>query len=352
MKTHPRSPWLSESRVDGLIALEPCLMLVAGALAMWVLYTVALRKVNAERHKSLRHELANLTLHTGMFGGLALAYFSLDLDWFVQFAFGGLRPWLGLLVLVQGATTFVKTLKILFTQLLFLGHMREGVPALLINTFTAVVALLTGGWLAARLFDLHFAPLLATSAVASVILGLAMQDSLGNLFAGIAMQIDKPYEIGDWVEVVGLTGKWSGQVHEVTWRATVLVGLFDESIVIPNRVVGQGQVYNFTQRGTPILRSQSFHVPVSHDLEAVRKVAQGALRGIDGIAQEPAPVVLFGEIGEGWVLARCNYWVADYGAQWRVGDAVITSVIGALKANELHLAVQQIQVSAPPAEAE
>lgn len=351
MKTNPRVPWLSETRVDGLIALEPCLMLVASALAMWVLYTVALRRVSLERHKSLRHELANLTLHTAVFGSLTLAYFSLDLDWFVQFAFGGLRPWLGLLVLVQGATTFVKTLKILFTQLLFLGHMREGVPALLINTFTAVVALLTAGWLAARLFDLHFAPLLATSAVASVVLGLAMQDSLGNLFAGIAMQIDKPYEIGDWVEVVGLTGKWTGQVHEVTWRATVIIGLCDELIVIPNRVVGAGQVYNFSQRGAPILRSQSFHVPVTHDLDKVREVAQAALRGIDGIAPEPAPAVLFAEIGEGWVLTRCNYWVADYGAQWRVGDAVIISVIAALKANDLHLAVQQVQVSAATSEA-
>ncbi len=351
MKANPRGPWLSESRVDSLIALEPCLVLVAGGLAMWVLYSLALRRVSIERHRSLRHELANLSLHTGVFGGVALTYFTLDLEWFMQFAFGGLRAWLGLLVLVQGATTFVKTLKILFTQLLFLGHMREGVPALLINTFTAVVALLTGGWLAARLFDLHFAPLLATSAVASVVLGLAMQDSLGNLFAGIAMQIDKPYEIGDWVEVVGITGKWSGQVHEVTWRATVLIGLCDELIVIPNRVVGQGQVYNFTQRGTPILRSQTFHVPVQYDLEAVRAVAQAALRDVDGIAADPAPAVLFGEIGEGWVLARCNYWLADYGAQWRVGDAVITHVIAALKANDLHLAVQQVQVSSAPDEA-
>ena len=59
----------------------------------------------------------------------------------------------------QGGVTIVKTLKNLVTQLLFLGHMRQEVPALFINTFTVVAALGVGAWLIARVFDLNIAPL-------------------------------------------------------------------------------------------------------------------------------------------------------------------------------------------------
>lgn len=345
MKSPARLPWLSETRIDAVVQIEPSLIIIAAALSMWLLYTVLLRNVTKERHRSLRHELANLTLHAGIFGAMAVGFFSLELHVFEYPVVVRLRPWLGLFVLLQGAVTFVKTLKVLTTQLLFLGHMREGVPALLINTFTVVASLFTGGWVLAQVFDFNVAPLLATSAVASVVLGLAVQDPLGNLFAGIAMQIDKPYEIGDWVEVAGITGKWSGKVHEVTWRATVLIGLMDELVVIPNRVVGQSQVFNFTQRRLPILRGVTFQVPEGHDLETVREITRKAMRGIDEIVASPAPTVLFGEIGPGWVLARCNYWIDDYASQWRVGDAVIVAVVAALKANNLHLAVQQVHLT-------
>jgi len=337
VKSTARAPWLDPTRIDALVQVEPALLLVGGALAMWALYFAALRRVSRDRHLSLRRELANLSLHAGVFGALALAYFTLEIDWFERMAIARLRPWLGLAVLVQGAVLFVKTLKSLFTQLLFVGHLREGVPALLINAFTGLAAIGTGAWLAAHVFQVRLTPLLATSAIASVVVGLAVQDSLGNLFAGIAMQFDKPYEIGDWVEIVGLAGKWTGRVEEISWRATVLVGLCDESVSIPNRAVGQAQVYNFSQRGVPIARHLELKLPLTADTMTAKGAIARALGGVEGIAMPPEPLAQCSAIGEGGVTVRCTYWVRDYGAQWVVADRAVEAVIAALAAEGIAL---------------
>src|SRR5262249_25507055 len=149
-----------------------------------------------------------------------------------------------------------KTCRILLFEYLFLSHMRAGVPLLLVNLFTLLLTLVMGGWLCTAIFDVKLGPLLATSAIFSVVLGLALQDTLGKRFAGVAMQFDKPYEIGDWIEIMLNGQKWVGQVQEISWRATVMVGISDEHISVPNRLMGQTQISNFATTKRPIWRSQ------------------------------------------------------------------------------------------------
>lgn len=346
MKPSPRAPWLSEHRIDGMVQVEPALLLVGLALSMWLMYLVLLRNTSHERHRSLRSELANLTIHAGAFGALCLAFFSLDLEWFEHVALVRWRPWLGLLVLAQGAVTFVKSLKSLVTQALFLGHMREGVPALFINSFTVVASLVVGIWLSAAVFDFHVAPLLATSAIASVVLGLAVQDSLGNLFAGIAMQLDKPYEIGDWIEVVSIAGRWSGQVQEVTWRATVLIGPADELVSISNRAISQAQVLNYSQRGVPISRVLSLTLPLDVALGPAKLALRAALIGVPGVVDQPKPEILVAEITPAGITVRCQYWISEFSAQHHIADSVATRVLDGLREGGIRLP----PTSSPPAE--
>lgn len=331
MKTTVRPPWIPLQRIEPLVQPEPILLLGLALVVLWAIYLGAMRKVSAERHRMLRGALGNLSLHAAFFAGLAVVYFGFDLDAIEHSKLVRMQPWLGLVVLIQGCVVFTKAAKVLAMELLFLGHMREFVPALLINTLTALVALLAFSWLAANVFDLQIGPLLATSAAASVVLGLAMQDTLGNLFAGIAMQFDKPYEIGDWIEVTAGLYKWSGQVWEVTWRATVLTGPGGELISIPNRVVGQGQVVNFSQRSQPVARDFQLPVPLVCDLEAVRTQLQQALVATPGVVAEPAPQVLLAEVVEDDVKMRLVYWIEDLQHQAQIADAALTAALRVLR---------------------
>jgi small-conductance mechanosensitive channel len=349
MKTTSRAPWIPPERIDALVQPEPAVFLVGAVLLLWLAYALFLRNSSAERHRILRAVLTNLAVHSSVLAALAGMYFSFEADWLEHSTLARLQPYAGLAVLVQGGVVFTKAAKLMAMELLFLGHMRESVPALLINTFTGVVATAVGSWIAATVFNFQLAPLLATSAVVSLVVGLAVQDTLGNLFAGIAMQFDKPYEIGDWVEITQGGSKWLGQVYEVTWRATTLVGLADELVSLPNRVVGQGLVVNYSQRGEPVARVLVLRLPLTVDFDQVRATLLPAVASVEGVVQGPGPLLFFSDVGDAWINAKLIYWISDFGTQLRMADAVLTAAMISLREQKIEVAVPQLQVRSPAA---
>jgi small-conductance mechanosensitive channel len=144
-----------------------------------------------------------------------------------------LVPFVGIATVLWGAIVLIKSFRIFSFEYLFFMNMQTGVPLLLVNMLTLLMSVVLGSWIATSVFGFRLAPVLATSALFSIVVGLALQETLGNLFSGIALQIDKPYTLGDWIEVQTGTQKLVGHVHEVTWRATILTSLTEEWITIP-----------------------------------------------------------------------------------------------------------------------
>src|SRR6266545_1357177 len=89
--------------------------------------------------------------------------------------------------------------------------------------------------------------LLTTSAVSAVVIGFALQDTLGNAFAGLAIQSEKPFNIGHWVRV----GEFEGRVAEVTWRATKLRTKSGNFVVLPNNIVSKEAITNYSEPAAP-----------------------------------------------------------------------------------------------------
>ena len=88
--------------------------------------------------------------------------------------------------------------------------------------------------------------LLATSAVSAVVIGFALQDTLGNAFAGLAIQSEKPFRVGHWIRV----GEFEGRVAEVTWRATKLRTKSGNFVVLPEQPGVEGSDHQlFRTRG-------------------------------------------------------------------------------------------------------
>ena len=84
---------------------------------------------------------------------------------------------------------------------------------------------------------------LATTAVGAVVIGFALQDTLGNLFSGLAIQIEKPFRVGHWVTIAGT----DGLVSEVTWRATKLRTKAGNFVIVPNSVVAKETITNYSE---------------------------------------------------------------------------------------------------------
>jgi small-conductance mechanosensitive channel len=340
-----QQPWIPLTKIVELVQLEPALLIVGLCVGSWLVYQLLLRGLSAERHRNLKALFRNLVFH--LVCGIALFASYTLIERFGadgQLATARLLSYVGFVTVLSGATIFVKVCRILAFEYLFLGHMRVAVPLLLVNIFTLLLSVMLGGWIITEVFSIRLAPLLATSAIFSLVLGLALQDTLGHLFAGVALQFDKPYEIGDWVEIQNGGQKWVGQIEEISWRATVLIGFSDELITVPNRVMAQSQISNFTRNGKPIVRSQSFRIPFEADQTLARETLLQAARQCTLIRADLSPVVFAQETTDSWVNYKVIYFIDNYGSQFSVGNEIIQSSLKHLSQAGIKIAAPRLQL--------
>ncbi len=330
---------------------EPYFLLCSLLLLAWLFYKLFLKEVSDERHENLRGHFKNIFRHFLIFSTF-FAVFVLIAQSFPEGGLGRALPYLGIFTLCWGMMVFVKTCRLIILQYLFLGSMKAGVPVLIVNIFSLILSIVLALWSANQIFGFQVAPLLATSAAFSIILGLAIQDTLGNLFAGISLQLDKSFEIGDWLEVVSGVQKSVGQVKEISWRATMLIGLSDEKITIPNRSLANSQISNFSTGHQPIVRSQIFKLKYGVDIEHAKKVLLESIKGNNQILGYPEPLVLLSESNESWIAFKLVYFIENYGSQYMIADLVMNSAIKFLLANGIEISPARIEVvsSANPAQ--
>ena len=88
---------------------------------------------------------------------------------------------------------------------------------------------------------------LTTSAVGAVVAGLALQDTLGNLVSGLAIQVEKPFQLGHWISM----GEWEGEVVEITWRAVKVRTRQGNQVIIPNSELSKSALVNYSEPAAP-----------------------------------------------------------------------------------------------------
>ena len=164
--------------------------------------------------------------------------------------------------------------------------------------------------------------LLATSAVGAVVVGFALQDTLGNLFAGLAIQVEKPFRVGHWIQISGR----EGEVQEITWRATKLRTKDGEFLVVPNSVVSKEPVLNYSE--PTIANCLSIEVGASY-LTPPNEVKAAILEAVANAPLAmavPAPEVLVHGFGDSAVNYTAYFWVSNYGSEREARDEVRTNI--------------------------
>lgn len=335
--------FLQTQKLYQVVDFEAYLFLLFLGMSTYLFYKFLLKNVNEERHQNIQNHLKALTKYFAVFTLLFALY------WFVKeqsqdFGFYIVLPYLGFLSFLMGALCFVRTCHLLALQYLFLGSMRAGVPLLIVNIISLILSIIIVFWTVNNLFGVHLTPLLATSAAFSIILGLALQDTLGNLFAGISLQLDKTIEIGNWLEIMNGANKIVGQVKELSWRSTVLVGFADELITLPNKLVASCQISNFSPDSNPILRSQTFKFQHDVNIKLTIDLLELSASRISEVRAQPAPSAFVLEANENALVIKLIYFLDNYGRQYTVGDKIITTALELLKTNNIKLAKPILQV--------
>ena len=168
--------------------------------------------------------------------------------------------------------------------------------AIVVGMFTAVAILVLGE----KVF--------ATSAVGAVVVGFALQDTLGNAFAGLAIQIEKPFRPGQWIQV----GDHEGLVTEITWRATKLRTKADTFVVVPNNVMSREAIVNFSEPVVPVRVAVEVGATYDKTPNEVKAAVLEAIANAPLALKEPTPSVLLTEFASSSITYQARFWVQDY----------------------------------------
>jgi small-conductance mechanosensitive channel/CRP-like cAMP-binding protein len=229
--------------------------------------------------------------------------------------------WLSLLVLLPSLVLIVRGSVILFDSLFRRGR-GEAPPSLLESVVAVILYGIGGGVIAHRWLGFELTPFLAGSAVVGAVVGLALQETLGNLFAGIALHIEAPFRVGDWVRL----GEREGEVQQVSWRAVRLRTFFGDSLTIPNNEAARHSILNFSQPKQPHSRVVTIGVNYQTPPNKVISVVDNLLEQIPQVVRPPAPLIRIVGYHDFTIQYELRYFLNDY-ADYRLVEGEIYRLI-------------------------
>lgn len=174
----------------------------------------------------------------------------------------------------------------------------------------------------AFVYDQKITSLLATSGVVAMIIGLAIQINISNIFSGIALNLERPFRIGDWVKI----GEFEGRVIDITWRTTRILKIGGSVECIPNATASENVIRNYYYPQKQIEIYYTVHIPAKYAPDRVKKILMDALLSCDVILQNPEPAVSIKAITELSAEYGLSVTLEKFDDRWRVRNAVWSSV--------------------------
>ncbi len=206
-------------------------------------------------------------------------------------------------------------------------------PQLLRQILSLILYFLLFAWSLSEIFNYSPWTALTGGALLAAILGLALQDTLGNLFSGIALHMEGGFEAGDVLH----SGDYVGVVESVSWRATRIRGVNNQVVVLPNSVIARERLEVFPHNnlnGRVLQIGVDYHVPPA----TVIGIFTQAAAHVEGIARERPPFARVGSFGESSVIYEIKYFTRDYSLRERIDADVRKAVWYALQRNGIDFA--------------
>lgn len=220
-----------------------------------------------------------------------------------------------------------------------LPRVRVQAPPILQDIIVAVASIIAIFGLASRSGE-NLSGLIATSAVLTAVIGLSLQDTIGNIVGGLAVQLDNTIRFGDWIKV----GDVQGRVVEVRWRYTAIETRNWETVILPNSTLIKGQVTVLGRRTGQALKWRRwiyFDVDLRTPPTDVIATVDAALQGvpIENVAADPKPHCVVTEFHEHTGKYAVRYWLTELAKDTPTDSVVRTRIYFALKRAGIELAV-------------
>jgi small-conductance mechanosensitive channel/CRP-like cAMP-binding protein len=159
--------------------------------------------------------------------------------------------------------------------------------------------------------DVDVTRVFTASVLTTAVLGLALQDTLGNVMAGLALQLERDFEVGDWINVGDRSSPIVGRIREVRWRATTITTKNGDLMLIPNAAITRAMITNFSRPTSAHRQWVNVRVHFRHPPARVREVIVEAVRALSFVRAEPAPDCILLEFTEDACTYACRFWIDD-----------------------------------------
>jgi small-conductance mechanosensitive channel/CRP-like cAMP-binding protein len=167
-------------------------------------------------------------------------------------------------------------------------------------------------------YGMELGGLLITSTVVSAVIGLAVQDMLANVAAGLGLQIEKPFGVGNWLLVNG----YEGVVTQLNWRTTTLLTRDRHEVLVPNSTVAKTEVVNFSRPST-LQRAHAYvGVAYKHPPGVVKAALTRAASACAEVADTPPVEVLVKSFDASAINYDIRFWINDFGRLLQITDEV------------------------------
>jgi len=218
-------------------------------------------------------------------------------------------------------------------------------PQLLRELVSIALFLILFAWAMWAIFDYKVTAFLATGTVLAAVLGLALQETLGNLFAGIALHLEDSFEVGDVVR----SGDYFGVVEAVRWRGTRLRTFNNNIVIVPNSMLARERVEIFPRAG---LNGRVLQVGIDYNIPPaeVLNVLTQAASNVDGVSRDLPAFARMGAFGDSVVQYEVKYFMHDYSQRDRIDADIRRAIWYALRRNNIPIPypIRAVQRYTPP----
>lgn len=218
-------------------------------------------------------------------------------------------------------------------------------PPRILEDVLVMVAYVAWGLVRLRYAGLDLSQIVTTSAVITAVIAFSMQDTLGNILGGLAIQLDDSLEVGDWIKVDDVVGK----VSDIRWRSVSIETRNWETVVIPNGQLMKSKFMVLGRRsGEPVQWRRwvwfdtDYSAPPSKVIAEAQETLQRA--AIANVAADPAPQCVLMALEAGRARYAIRYWLTDLWQDDATDSAVRVHLVAGLQRAGLSIAAPQYSV--------
>lgn len=211
-------------------------------------------------------------------------------------------------LLAAGLTNLI--LHIFFWEAIVSPKLEGKIPQLLKNVLTFIVYFLAVIAIINLVYMLPVSGIWATSGVIGLVIGFGLRSTLTDIFSGIAINIDQPYKVDDWIRVQARGIEvFTGRVIEITWRSTRILKTENVVVVLPNSFLNSVVLTNLSKPQKITRFDLQFTLDFEISPDRILRILEAAVKSADAPLEEPKSKIKIDRVTQAGVIYRVYYWI-------------------------------------------